>query len=1093
MASTAVAERPAARPAAAPARPARTSGPPGPTAAPTPGSITAGPRPTDGAAPRVRLAAVPSAEEVSLKGSGTFAPPQPVVDYLTGQRRGGDVAVRFPGIAAGLIHVQKHGDKYRTPDTPQAIAIDHPALNPLREVQLPPMLVVRVHDNVVTGYVTVAAGTKLVPSPQALVAQIKRHSAALGLIGMGELQIPPIENKLEGGALSLKTDLAFKLGGFLNGKGSFGLTDDVVTFAAHADASVKGVANLAVDLERHPDGVIAGRAEIPVQLKNFSGNFLLVFAGGLVDVTGTFKYTTEKLSGEVTLLITDAQTARTVAYQHLPPEAIDASARQAAGGSAVAAAPTSAGPKPGPRAVAGWGTLDVHYSEWLTGKALVVVDSQGHVTVTGKIAPPAKVEFKQTQLDFEKQIFKFEVRASYGLPYVGDVFLFAGVGLFAIAKISPLTISKIEIVGTYSTDPAIFNSFSLSANINISALAGLKLRAEGGLGIEILSHDIKIGAAVLATAGIRAYVDATPVIGYRELADPTAGRRGEFYIHGEAEIAAQPFLALGGELFVKLETPWWSPVSDHTWTWPLGELIYPLPGEIGVGVDVDYIFGSGKLPTISPKAVDFNSDRFMSDLMDDKVGHGGAEDVKKPGKWNERLQAPPPPPAPPKLKDSKGPAKKRDDKPTKDKAKTWAGGMAALGQLKKRGDTQPYGAAEIDAALKALKTQYGFSVLQAKAVGDQWEIAASLGKDTLKKPLRIKRAPGSALSPGLAGAKDGQASDTEPLLFGKEKHQLHGYLEHGRVRFTIASDENDIEATMVRLRTTYVTPWRQHEATKQAGDALEADLQKIEKRADQLIKGILSARPERQQALMHSALITLRGMIADTAKKHGLQGFAWIQPKVTAPHFSPRSHGRAGRVEATLSIYSYTRGTETARGTALPGLALIKGYQQGHLVARALGGSGTEPLNLTPLDRVSNTEMRDYAERCARENLDARHPETPTFDPTNVIRYVVICEPPRQGGDPAALAAWLRDHHMPVTVPGAERLFTAAENNTVTQAALSGAAGMPLTPQTYESLRRALAYFFLARVVRINMEVLQGKAKVGPSYPVDNHRSDPLP
>jgi len=350
VASTAVAERPAARPTPAPARPARASGPTGPTAAPTGGATPAAPRPTDGAAPRVRLAA-PSAEEVSLKGSGTFAPPQSVADYLTGQPRGGDVAVRFPGIAAGVIHVRKHGEKYNTPDALQAIEVDHPALNPLRQVQLLPMLAVRVHDNVVSGYVTVAHGTKPMPSPQALIAQIRQNAAILGLIGMGELKTPSVENKLEGGALSLKTDLSFKLGGFLNGTGSFGLTDDVVTFAAHAQASVKGVANLAVDLERHPDGVIAGRAEIPVQLKNFSGNFVLMFAGGLVDVTGTFKYTTEKLSGEVTLLITDAQTARTVAYQHLPPEAIDASARQAAGGSAVAAAPSSAGPKPGPRAV----------------------------------------------------------------------------------------------------------------------------------------------------------------------------------------------------------------------------------------------------------------------------------------------------------------------------------------------------------------------------------------------------------------------------------------------------------------------------------------------------------------------------------------------------------------------------------------------------------------------------------------------------------------------------------------------------------------------------------------------------------------------
>lgn len=689
-----------------------------------------------------------------MKGSATFAPPQSVVDYLGTQPRGrGDVAVRFPGVAAGVIQVQKHGEKYSTPDELQAIDVQHPALAPLSSIHLAPLLAVEITNSVVTGYVTVSAGKKPVRSPQELIAQIRSYPTALGLLGLGDVRTPAVENKLSGGALSLKTDLTFKLGGYLDGTGSFGLADDVVTFAAHAHASVRDVAELVLDIERKPDGVIAGRAEIPVKLKNFSGNFVLMLAGGVLDVIGTFRYTTEKLSGEVTLLITDAQTARNVAYQHLPPEAIDASAREAAGGSTVAAAPTSAGPKPGPRAVAGWGTLDVHYSDWLTGKALVVIDGKGFVTVVGKIAPPGKVEFPQTKLDYERKIFGLEVRASYGLPYVGNVFLFAGVSLFAIAKISPLTLSKIEIDGRYSTDPTIFNSFSLSANLSISALAAARLRAEGGVGIEILDHDIKIGAALTATAGIRGYVDATPVIGYRELADPQAGRRGEFYIHGEAEFAAQAFLAMGGELFVKLDTPWWSPVSDHTWTWPLGQLVYPLPGEIGFGADIDYIFGSGKLPTISPKKVDFNADRFMSDLMDDNVPHGSPTEQKKPGRWNERQQAPPVAPAPPQAKDTKGPGKKRDDKPTKDKAKTWAGGMAAIGQLKKRGDTQPYGAAEIDAALKAIKTQYGFSVLQAKAAGDQWEIAATLGKDTLKKPLRIKRAPGAAVTPGAPAAR----------------------------------------------------------------------------------------------------------------------------------------------------------------------------------------------------------------------------------------------------------------------------------------------------------------------------------------------------
>jgi DNA/RNA non-specific endonuclease len=713
------------------------------------GNRQAGPGgPAGTAGPRVTLGAAPPGPEVSLKGKSTFEPPPSVADYLkTHPRGGGEVVVRFPGLAAGVIRVQEHRGKYSTPDELQAIDIQHPALEPLRSVGLSPLLAVQIANNAITGYVTVSTGRRPLAGRGEIVSQIRRHSAALGMLGMGDLRTPTFENKLDGGALSLKTDLAFTLGAFLRGTGSLGLSDDVVTFTAHASASVGKIANPALDLTRRPDGVIEGRAEIPIALKNFSGNFVITFAGGIVDASGTFRYTTEKFSGEVTLLITDAQTARNVAYQHLPPEAIDASARNAAGGSAVAAAPSSSGPKPGPRAVAGWGTLDVHYNDWLSGKALVVVDSQGHVTVVGKITPPAKVEFPQTKLDYEHQIFAFEVRASYGVPVVGNVFLFAGVGLFALAKISPLTLSKIEIVGTYSTDPAIFNSFSLSANLNISALAGIRLRAEGGVGIEIADHDIKIGAALTATAGIRAYVDATPLIGYRELADPTVGRRGEFYIHGEAEIAAQPFLALGGELFVKLVTPWWSPVSDHTWTWPLGELTYPLPGEIGVGADVDYIFGSGKLPTISPKKVDFNADRFMSDLMDDNVPHGSAAEVKKPGRWNERLQAPPAPPAPPQIKDTKGPGKRKDDKPVKESGKTWAAGMKAVGQLKQRGETHPYGAAEIDAALKTIKSQHGFSILQAKPVGDNWEIAATLGKDSLKKPLRIKRTSGGG-SPG---------------------------------------------------------------------------------------------------------------------------------------------------------------------------------------------------------------------------------------------------------------------------------------------------------------------------------------------------------
>ena len=63
-------------------------------------------------------------------------------------------------------------------------------------------------------------------------------------------------------------------------------------------------------------------------------------------------------------------------------------------------------------------------------------------------------------------------------------------------------------------------------------------------------------------AGIKGYGEATPTIGYREPANPGEDRKGEFFIRGDLEIAAQPFLGLSGDVFVEIDAPWWSPVPD---------------------------------------------------------------------------------------------------------------------------------------------------------------------------------------------------------------------------------------------------------------------------------------------------------------------------------------------------------------------------------------------------------------------------------------------------------------------------------------------------------------------------------------------------
>src|SRR5262249_25671077 len=108
-------------------------------------------------------------------------------------------------------------------------------------------------------------------------------------------------------------------------------------------------------------------------------------------------------------------------------------------------------------------------------------------------------------------------------------------------------------------------------------------------------------------------------------------------IQGHLEIAAQPVLGFSGDLFVEIETPWWSPLSDKRWTWPLFSLEYPLPGEFGIGADVDYVLGSKQWPKIEFGEVNFDSSKFLTGVMTDNADSGRGGETKKQGEWKEGL------------------------------------------------------------------------------------------------------------------------------------------------------------------------------------------------------------------------------------------------------------------------------------------------------------------------------------------------------------------------------------------------------------------------------------------------------------------------
>ncbi len=752
--------------------------------------------------------ALNSGESISLQ-TPTFTPSESVASQIeSAGSRGADVNVTFGQWASGVIKVKKNRDNtYNTKDSRQSINLTIGYLSPLQALNITPVLAIQIENNAITGYITVKTGERLVGNPAGLINAIKDNSQAFGWVGIDVTSVPNIQNSIDGGNLTLIANgIPVQMGGFVNGSLDFGIQGEAITFRANGTIEVPNLSPTQITIERNAEGNIAGEIDLAVSIANFNGSIHAAFINGTFDIRGTVGYQTEKISGQVTLLVTDAATARNVAVSQLDPSQIDESARATNGIPEANSAPT-----PGPRAMAGWGEVDFSFTEWMTGRAMVIIDNEGHVTIHGEITPPAEVELF-AQRDYIREIFTIEVRTMYGVPLVGNVFLFANIGLEALAKIGPAKIYNIRAVGTYSTDPAVFNDFSLSASFNMSMFAGLRLRAEGGLGVELLGHDIKVGVGVNALAGIRGYVDATPTIGYRETASPEAGRQGEFFINGHAEMAAQPFLALGGDLFVELDSPWWSPAPDDKWTWPLGELEYPLPGEFGIGADVDYVLGSDELPEVEFAPVDFNSDKFMTDLMNDHVPPAQSTDTEQAAEFQEGTTGGDGSETP-QVTDSTGNpnagetgtppgAEEPAHPPTPEVLAQWGQGLEALRALAAESENNPFNQEQINTQLGLIRTRNHFTRLNARRSGQDWNIEAEMPNiNNRSNPIVVK---------GAALTTDTEAGNTNadiPSIIGLEKSitidgghilKIEGTLD--RVEINVYSTPESLNSLLNRKR-----------------------------------------------------------------------------------------------------------------------------------------------------------------------------------------------------------------------------------------------------------------------------------------------------
>lgn len=576
------------------------------------------------AAPRNDLVVSPIAVDPTELMTARFKPSEAVAAAIvSGGASGADIPVTFGNIASGTIRVKR--DKvghYRTADRKFCkLSLNLPLLQPLRDAGIDPVLLIELRETgVIGGFATLFSGGKVMDH-NAIAGWITENSEKMALGSIGEIGAPAsITNEIEGGRFTFSlNEIPAKLAGYLDVTLSFGCVNEILTFIARGQVDVPGVTSGTLEIQRDKKGLLSGAVELPVTVGDFSGAIKAEYKNGQLNMQGTARVDTPKLSGEVNLLVTDEQTARNVAYSQLNPQQLSEEAAKSQQQKPEMPA------TPGPRALAGWGELEVRVADWLSGKAKVIMDGRGHVTVVGSIEPPSEIElFKEKEV--KHRMPDVEVRAVYGVPLVGNLFIFAGVGLELLAKLGPGKIYDIVMEGTWSTDPEVKNAFEVAASLNISAFAGARLRARGGAGIELADHDLKAGVQITALAGVRGYVDARPTIGYREGKD---NKDDEFYLKGHMEVAGQPYFALGGDLFVELDAPWWSPAPDATWEWPIGRLEYPLPGGFGLGADVEHVIGSGEVPEVKWGEVNFSADKFMDDLMADEVAKGGNGGTKK--------------------------------------------------------------------------------------------------------------------------------------------------------------------------------------------------------------------------------------------------------------------------------------------------------------------------------------------------------------------------------------------------------------------------------------------------------------------------------
>lgn len=505
-------------------------------------------------------------------------------------------------------------------------------LNPLRDAGVHPILVLKQfgEGQQTSGFLSIRSGEDaLTNDVLGVVKGINENLEAMSFLGLSPIQgAEDLQNDFTNGGLNFSANnLSLNVDGYLDAQASIGISNSSFTFEVNSTINVAGLAEGELQITRGEDGGLSGNATINADIANVSATIQVAYDRGAVTIQGTGRMNSEKFSGEITLLVTDEARSTQMMHAALGIETMDAATEEALNPN------TGASKTKNNQVLAAWGEVQASITPWLEGTAKIGIDHEGHVTIVGEIIVPNEIELME-QRGKKVDLFNVEIRAGYGIPLVGQVFLFAGIGMFVNAGFGPLVLKNVGFTGTYSTDPDVLQQFSITGTLGINAFAIIGLEAEAGVGVTIIGHDIKAGVNVTAAAGIRAYAEATPTFEYNESQSPEGGKIGESHLRGHFEAAAQLFLQLSGALFYELDSPWWSPAPDGREELPLGEVQYPIGDSLGIGADIDWLVGSPDVPELTFSPVEFDPDKFTADVMADPPPRTmGNADAEPEGEW----------------------------------------------------------------------------------------------------------------------------------------------------------------------------------------------------------------------------------------------------------------------------------------------------------------------------------------------------------------------------------------------------------------------------------------------------------------------------